>query len=117
MPGREGALALGVVSVVGSGGALFAPEAAAALSVTALAVSSSVAGGLATSFDARSCFQGDIEACIAVGLGSAGTTGGLASAFGLGGAVVAWGSWAAGAAATGADALWGLLQRLHCSAP
>ena len=96
----EGGLALSIVAVLGSGGALAAPEGVAG---TALGWASVGAGGLGTAADVGPCSQGNAEACAAVGLGSLALGGGSAALLGLAGTAWAWAAYIAGAAAATID--------------
>ena len=100
----QGALAIGAVSVIASGGALAAPEGAAA---TALGVTGIVTGGAASVADWGPCQQGNTEACLGLGLGAFGAGGGVVSMFFGGstaiGAFLGGASFVAGGAGFAAD--------------
>jgi hypothetical protein len=95
----EAGIALGVVAILATAGTLALPEAGVWLGAEGL-----TAGALATGADVGPRFaNGEVEACVAVGLGTAGTVGGTVALFGVGGTVLAVTTFSAGAAATVAD--------------
>jgi RHS repeat-associated protein len=101
----QGALALGAVSVIASGGALAAPEGAAG--AAALGGTGVVAGGASSLADYGPCTQGNSEACLGLGLGLYGAGGGAVGLLEWGGpsvtALLSGSSFVAGGAGVFAD--------------